>query len=187
VCRPRVHWRSVPPPSGAVTAAINPIRIVCANTLGAALNQAEHGRHAARTFRLRHTGDLQAKYVEARRVLGMAIDYQAQFKELADQLGREPITPNRLERSVLRHLWTIDEDAGERARRHRERTIGRVLDVFAGRGIAGDTTGNSPGSKWCAWNAIAEQLDYGRRYTRRPTRSSARSKTPRSSSAPSAS
>ena len=32
---------------------------------------------------------------------------------------------------------------------------------------AGDTTGNSPGSKWVAFNAIAEHLDYGRRYTAR--------------------
>src|SRR5437764_8376212 len=41
--------------SMAVTAAATPIRIVCANTLGAALGQAEHGRHAARTFRFRHS------------------------------------------------------------------------------------------------------------------------------------
>jgi hypothetical protein len=43
----------------------------------------------------------------------------------------------------------------------------RVLAIFASRGIAGDTTGNCPGTKWCAWNAIVEQLDYGRRYTGR--------------------
>lgn len=43
----------------------------------------------------------------------------------------------------------------------------QVRAVFAGRGVVGDTTGNSPASKWCAWNAIAEQLDYGRRYTAR--------------------
>jgi elongation factor P hydroxylase len=47
------------------------------------------------------------------------------------------------------------------------RTIKNVLAIFAGDGIAGHTTGNSSGSKWCAWNAIAEQLDYGRRYTSR--------------------
>jgi elongation factor P hydroxylase len=39
--------------------------------------------------------------------------------------------------------------------------------VFRGCGVAGDTTGNSPGSKWVAFNAIAEHLDYGRRYTTR--------------------
>ena len=31
----------------------------------------------------------------------------------------------------------------------------------------GDTSGNGPGSKWVAFNAIAEHLDYGRRYTTR--------------------
>jgi hypothetical protein len=151
----------------AVTAAVTPIRIVCANTLGAALRLAEHGVTAQRTFRFRHTGNLQAKLAEARQVLGMTISYQAQFKELADRLALQPISERTLEREVLRHLWVIDEDLGKLARANRERAIERVLAIFRGRGIAGDTTGNSPGSKWVAFNAIAEHLDYGRRYTTR--------------------
>jgi len=97
----------------------------------------------------------------------MTINYQAQFKTVADRLAGERITAERFERSVLRHLWTIDEGMGKVARANRERTIEQILAIFAGRGIAGDTTGNSPGSKWVAFNAIAEQLDYGRRYTAR--------------------
>ena len=151
----------------AVTAAVTPIRIVCANTLGAALRQAEHGVHAQRTFRFRHTGNLQAKVAEARQVLGMTITYQKQFKEVANRPAGEPITEWALERRVLRHLWTIDEKMGKIARSNRERTIERVLAVFRGRGVAGDTTGNSPGTRWVAFNAIAEELDYGRRYTSR--------------------
>ena len=154
--------------SMAVTAAATPIRIVCANTLGAALRQAEHGAGAARTFRFRHTGNLQAKFAEARQVLGMTINYQKQFKVLTDRLAVEPISEGTLERGVLRHLWvTDDENLGRRARENRERTIERVLAIFRGRGIAGDTTGNSPRSKWTAFNAVAEHLDYGRRYTAR--------------------
>jgi len=153
--------------SMAVTAAVTPIRIVCANTLGAALHQAEHGAHANRTFRFRHTGNLQGKFAEARQVLGMTINYEAQFKALADRLALERITAERFERSVLHHLWTVDDDMGKVARTNRERTIEHVLAIFAGRGIAGDTTGNSPGSNWVAFNAVAEQLDYGRRYTAR--------------------
>ena len=153
--------------SMAVTAAVTPIRIVCANTLGTALRQAEHGVSAQRTFRFRHTGNLQSKFAEARQVLGLTINYERQFKALADRLALEPITPVRLERSVLRHLWMIDEDTGPRARAHRERAIEHVLAIFRGQGRAGDTTGNSPGSKWVAWNAVAEHLDHGRRYTAR--------------------
>jgi hypothetical protein len=77
---------------------------VCANTLGAAPRQAEHGVNARRTFRFRHTGNLQAKFAEARQVLGMTINYQNQFKELADRLALQPLSEGTLERSVLRHL-----------------------------------------------------------------------------------
>ena len=153
--------------SMAVTAAVTPVRIVCANTLGAALRQAEHGANARRTFRFRHIGDLEAKFTEARQVLGMTVNYQKQFKELADRMAAEPIAEWALERRVLRHLWTIDEDLGKVARANRERTIESMLALFRGRGAAGDTTGNSPGTKWVAFNAIAEHLDYGRRYTSR--------------------
>ena len=68
---------------------------------------------------------------------------------------------------MLRHLWVIDDETGTRARANRERAIERVLAIFRGRGAAGDTTGNSPGTMWTAFNAIAEHLDYGRRYTTR--------------------
>ena len=151
----------------AVTAAVTPIRIVCANTLGAALRQAEHGTSAERTFRFRHTGNLQTKFAEARQVLGMTINYEKQFKALADRLALEPISALTLEHRVLRHLWPIDEDTGPRARAHRERAIEHVLAIFGGRGAVGDTIGNSPGTKWVAFNAVAEHLDYGRRYTSR--------------------
>jgi hypothetical protein len=44
-----------------------------------------------------------------------------------------------------------------------KRTIERVLSIFRGRGAVGDTTGNGPGAKWAAFNAVAEHLTYGRR------------------------
>jgi elongation factor P hydroxylase len=40
-----------------------------------------------------------------------------------------------------------------------------VLAIFRGPGVSGDTTGKSPVTKLVACNAIAEHLDYGRRYT----------------------
>ena len=115
----------------------------------------------------RVTGNLQSKFAEARQVLGMTIDYQKQFKELADRLALQPISHGALEHRVLRHLWVIDDDTGTRARANRERAIERVLAIYRGRGSAGDTIGNSPGTKWTAFNAVAEHLDYGRRYTTR--------------------
>jgi uncharacterized protein DUF932 len=97
----------------------------------------------------------------------MTINYEKQFKALADRLALESISKRALERRVLRHLWVIGEETRPRARANRERAIEHVVSIFRGRGEAGDTLGNSPGSKWVAFNAIAEHLDYGRRYTTR--------------------
>jgi Domain of unknown function (DUF932) len=69
----------------AVTAAVTPIRIVCANALGAALRQAEHGVTAPRTFRFRHTGNLPAKFAEARQVLVMAYAPNRPHRRLTEE------------------------------------------------------------------------------------------------------
>jgi hypothetical protein len=61
----------------------------------------------------------------------------------------------------------IDQDTGQRARPNRVRAIEQVLAIVRGRGSGGHTTGNSPGSKWVAFNAIAQHLDHGRRCTTR--------------------
>jgi Domain of unknown function (DUF932) len=111
--------------STAVTAAVTPIRIVCAKTLGAALRQAEDGAGAQRTFRLRHTGNLETKLAEARQVLVTTINYQRRSRTRADRLALEPIFDAALERQVLGHLWVIDEDTGAGARVTRD--CGRYL------------------------------------------------------------
>jgi hypothetical protein len=150
-----------------VTASAADVRIVCANTLAWALRRSDYGEAARRTYRFRHTGDLKLKFAEARQVMGMTLDYARQFKLLGDWLARVPITPWRLERSVLERLFPLEDELGRRARANRSRAKGAVLDLFRGQGPAGDTSGSSPGTKWAAANAIAEYADFGRRYTRR--------------------
>ena len=59
-------------------------------------------------------------------------------------MANEPIAEWALERRVLRHLWTIDEDMGKIARANRERTIEGCSPNFRGQGVAGDTTGTAP-------------------------------------------
>jgi hypothetical protein len=44
--------------------------------------------NAQRTFRFRHTGNLQTKLAEARKLLGITIDYKKQFKALAESRAR---------------------------------------------------------------------------------------------------
>lgn len=152
--------------SMAVTASDSTVRIVCHNTLTWALNKSEHGEHAARVYKFRHTGDLAVKFDEARKVMGMTLNYAKQFKALGDRLARVPMPTPTFER-VLGKLIPIDPDVlGKIAIRNREIKREQILNLFHGRGKHGDTTGNSPGTKWCAANACAEHADWQRRYTK---------------------
>lgn len=62
--------------SGAIRAAVTPIRVVCNNTLNLALNTAK------RSWSTIHMGDIQSKLEEAKNTLFMANTYM-------DELGRE--------------------------------------------------------------------------------------------------
>lgn len=151
--------------SMAVTAAATSVRIVCANTWNAAIRQTED---APRTYRFRHTGDLQLKLDEARRVMEMTLDWDAAWKKMGDKLARERISLDRFDRKVVKPLLGMDDPTlkdRERALANREENREIILNTFDGKGPEGDTSGNSPGTKWCAANAIAEFADWGRRYT----------------------
>jgi phage/plasmid-like protein (TIGR03299 family) len=150
----------------AVTAAVTPVRIVCANTLGYALSRAD-GVDAQRTFKCRHTGGLHQRLHEARRVMQLTLDYAEQFKRLGDRLALEPITERALRTRVLDRLFASEQGMPERAARNREEAKAAVMAIFLGQGEVGDTRGQAPGTKWCAVNAIAEHADYGRRCTKR--------------------
>lgn len=155
--------------SMSVTSAVTPIRIVCNNTLGWALRKSEASEYAAqRTYKFRHTGNLSAKFDEARKVMGLTINYATQFKALGDMLAREQMPVDKLVTKVLEPLFPIDTDTmGVRAQNNRKASRDKIVDIFRGAGDDGDTSGNSPGTKWCAVNAIGEYADWQRRYTKK--------------------
>lgn len=146
--------------SMAVTAAATNVRIVCANTLGWALSK------ASRSYKFRHTGDLSAKLEEARRVMELTLNWDAAFKELGDELARQPMTVDTFNRRVATPLLGVDDpNIGDRSRQNREEARDILVSLFDGTNPTGDTTGNSPGTKWVAANAVAEYADWFRRYS----------------------
>src|SRR4051794_5427253 len=141
--------------TGAIRAMTTPVRAVCANTVRAALERARA------VYRVPHVGDPTAQLHEARAVLGMTVDYYRQFAAFGDQLALEPMSEKAL-RHVVAELYPSDTALGGRALANRRRAREAVMAIFRD----GDTVGNAPGSKWCAWNAIAEFHDHhGRRRT----------------------
>ena len=135
--------------TGAIRAMTTPVRAVCANTVRAALERARS------VYRVRHVGDPTGQLHEARAVLGLTVDYYRQFARFGDRLALEPMSERALG-EVLAELYPHDTALGGRALRARARARGTVLAIFRG----GETVGNAPGSKWCAWNAIVEFHDH---------------------------
>jgi phage/plasmid-like protein (TIGR03299 family) len=135
--------------TGAIRAMTTPVRAVCANTVRAALERARG------VYRVRHVGDPTGQLHEARAVLGMTVDYYRHVAAFGDRLALAPISERAL-RGALSELYPHDEALGGRALANRRRAREAVMAVFTG----GETVGNAPGSKWCAWNAIAEVHDH---------------------------
>src|SRR4051812_18778197 len=135
--------------TGAIRAMTTRVRAVCANAVRAALER------ATAVYRVRHVGDPTGQLHEARAVLGMPVDYYRQFAAFGDALALMPMSERAL-RSVLAELYPHDTALGGRALGNRRRAPEAGMGVFA----HGDTVGNVPGSKWCAWNAIVEVHDH---------------------------
>jgi phage/plasmid-like protein (TIGR03299 family) len=152
--------------SMAVTASATMVRIVCANTLGWAIRQSETGKRQANTFRFRHTGNLTAKFAEARKVMGMTVAWTKQMEVLGNKLGLVPVTDVKALKVLEGFTPTkIDPEMGTRAVKNREETRDLIMSIFKGQGPDGDTTGNSGQSAWTLANAMCEWSDFGRRYT----------------------
>ena len=141
--------------SAAVTYAMSNIRWVCQNTVTAGLNA------ATRTFRARHTANVESMLVDAQRVLGIADDWDKRFSELANRLlrvndgGSKGQGHDMLSR-VEQRLWPV----GDEPTRHAE-TIGETRRMELHTLLDSDTCGKNFGyNGWSVYNAFVEYSDH---------------------------
>ena len=137
----------------AITAAVTPIRWVCNNTVTIGI------KTARATYTIRHIGDPSGQLHEARAALGITVDFYKQFKKFGDELATQKFTERQLAK-VVEELWPTEKGMTKRQLGHRERAREAVLALFGGTYPTGDTRGNSPGSAWCAFNALVEYHDH---------------------------
>jgi phage/plasmid-like protein (TIGR03299 family) len=133
----------------ALRVVFTPIRVVCANTLSAALAAA-----GGQGVTVRHTGDPGRKVAEARRVLGRAARWFEQFGEGAALMaGHRPSEPQL--RGYFRALYPDPEaldPAGAKATRM------TLLGLYE-QGMGQDLPGVR-GTTWAAFNAVTEYIDH---------------------------
>lgn len=156
----------------ALRALITPIRVVCANTLSAAL-----GSHKAE-IRIRHTSGLESRVAEAQRALGLTFEYLDEFEATAEKMLLRKVS----ERDVLRTLLTLwpikdvnpaklnaDElrrvvfAAHPKGRDNEPMVAAKALQMYE----SSPNIDNIRGTAWGLYNGIAEFLDYGVEYRSR--------------------
>lgn len=136
--------------SSAVTGAVTPVRVVCANTLAAAL------RGARSAYHVRHTLGAKANVAEARRVLGLSFRYLEDFQAEADRMIDQEYTDREF-KELVSGLWAPVGDTATPRSKTMEDNRNRTLRwLFS----AADTNDGIHGTRWGAYQAVTEYLDH---------------------------
>lgn len=90
--------------SGAVRAAVTPVRVVCNNTLNLALSSAK------RSFSMVHTGDIRGKVQEAKQTLFMADQYMESLGREFEKLRKQKVSDQQV-KEYMELLLPLEKDA----------------------------------------------------------------------------
>lgn len=83
---------------GSITAAFTPIRIVCNNTLTAAL------KNSNSTIRIRHTGNAREKLAQAHKVMGMANELSTMLEGIWNRWSKVRVTDSQVQALIRQAL-----------------------------------------------------------------------------------
>jgi phage/plasmid-like protein (TIGR03299 family) len=137
---------------------LTPIRVVCANTLSAAL-QGGGGFYA------KHTKNVLTRANEAREVLGLAHAYYEMFARQVDQLVDTRMTVIEVQ-DYLQRVYRFKSDQTYADQDHRiVKAYETTLDLL---NHPTNTVGGIQGTRWAAYNAVSYYVDH-----ERPVRSGA--------------
>ncbi|MGE0545065.1 MAG: DUF932 domain-containing protein [Dehalococcoidia bacterium] len=135
-----------------------PIRVVCQNTLTAALGS----RHNADVVRIRHTSNAGARLDEAARLIKTMIQAMKQTGETFSDMARQAMTPEQIRQYIERVIPHPDPKQPSDAITKRRKIIASL--VFAGNGaeLANADMPQGYASVWGAYNAVTEYWDHVR-------------------------
>ena len=150
--------------SGAVTAAVTPVRVVCMNTLRGALSRAQA------SYRIRHTSGAQARLAEAQRVLGLTRGAAERVRERAEAMVATPISDGDW-RAFLQEL--VPDPPDSRQGQTRAANVrGEISGIYRSSRLGQDEV---RGTAWGAWQAVVAYNDHA--MTSRTTRTSTAAET----------
>lgn len=137
-----------------VMVTATPVRVVCNNTLNAAIQGAKN------KFRIRHTTNVSDKIAEAKKTLDASLQYFHKANEVFDKMKGEKFTEVQLENLLLKVFKNTEDVAGltDRQAKSFDGILGDVIRLTE-KGMGVDLPGVK-GTAWGAYNAVAEFLDH---------------------------
>jgi phage/plasmid-like protein (TIGR03299 family) len=133
----------------AYRVAATPIRVVCQNTLTAALSAARS------TWWARHTIGVTDRQEEAAAALGLMWSFREEMSGWANALLDVKVTPRRLNTLLDVAFPVPAASATQRTKDARETKVERVKGIYAG-----PTQDGITGTAWGVYNALVEYADW---------------------------
>jgi phage/plasmid-like protein (TIGR03299 family) len=138
----------------AVTVSVAPFRLACLNGMLLPLADAQ------RTWKARHTANVEAKLADARRTLGIAWRYYDELETLGGRLIRQRMEAGEFERFLAR-LIPLPEPRPDRTDGGRAvRNVERVREAIRTAYRAAPDLDNVRGTRWGALQAVAAYVDH---------------------------
>lgn len=138
----------------AVTISAAPFRLACLNGMLLPLPNVE------RSWKARHTAQVEARMADARRTLGIAWRYYDELEQTGARLLGERIGEGEFERFLARlvPLPVARPDGGEGGRA--VRNVGRVREAILTAHRATPNLADIRGTRWGALQAVAAYVDH---------------------------
>jgi len=146
--------------SSGVQAALTPTRVVCANTLRIAQQNATH------TFKARHTASIDGRINDAITALTLSANYFENFVNTAEQLADVTVTDAQLDELIEsvypKPDWSEDSDKSRNSLTIWENRGDLVRSIWNGEADQSglDTMSTIKGNGWGALNALSEAIDW---------------------------
>lgn len=135
--------------SGSIIAAVTPIRVVCQNTLNAAL------KDTVSRVAIRHTTSASDKLKEAHSLLGISHKYISEVNEMFNSLAKKVVTDAQV-KELVENLFKSEKEDSTRIKNIHE----AVLASYH----AGVGQNKILGTAWGVYNGITHYLDHVKTY-----------------------
>lgn len=135
--------------SGSIIAAVTPVRVVCQNTLNAAL------KDTISRVAIRHTSNAKKKLEDAHKLLGISHKYVEEVNEMFNVLATKSITDAQV-KALVEKLWKSEKEDSTR--------IKNIQDAVMASYFSGIGQNKIMGTAWGAYNGITHYLDHVQSY-----------------------